>query len=81
MIEENKKIYISYWLLLITVLVGAMIIIGGLTRLTDSGLSITRWELFTGIVPPLNTVEWEKTFNLYKEIPESFAGALRAPEC
>jgi len=68
--EENKNIYISYWLLLITGLVGVMIIVGGLTRLTDSGLSITKWELFTGILPPLNTSEWENAFNLYKEIPE-----------
>ena len=68
--EENKNIYISYWLLLITILVAAMIVIGGLTRLTDSGLSITKWELFTGIIPPLNSEDWENAFNLYKKIPE-----------
>ena len=43
--EENKYIYVSYWLLLITFLVALMIIVGGLTRLTDSGLSITKWNL------------------------------------
>ena len=56
--EENKNIYISYWLLLITFLVALMIIIGGLTRLTNSGLSITRWYLISGILPPLSLNDW-----------------------
>ena len=70
MIVENKNIYIQRWLLLITLLVGLMIIIGGLTRLTDSGLSITRWNLISGILPPLSPKEWENFFSLYKQIPE-----------
>ena len=70
MIEENKDIYISYWLLLITFLVALMIIVGGLTRLTDSGLSITRWDIISGILPPLSLGDWEKSFTLYKQIPE-----------
>ena len=57
--EDNKNIYISSWLLLITFLVALMIIIGGLTRLTDSGLSITKWQLFSGFLPPLNNADWE----------------------
>jgi len=68
--EDNKNIYISSWLLLITFLVGLMIVVGGLTRLTDSGLSITKWQLFSGFLPPLNSSDWENYFNLYKEIPE-----------
>ena len=68
--EENKNIYISYWLLLITILVALMIVVGGLTRLTDSGLSITKWDLFTGIIPPISMNEWEESFSLYKKIPE-----------
>ena len=68
--EYNKNIYISSWLLLITTLIALMIIIGGLTRLTDSGLSITKWQLFSGFLPPLNNSDWENYFNLYKEIPE-----------
>jgi cytochrome c oxidase assembly protein subunit 15 len=68
--DQNKNIYISYWLLIITVLVSLMIIIGGLTRLTDSGLSITRWDLFTGILPPLSLEDWNHKFLLYKQIPE-----------
>ncbi len=70
MIEENKNIYISYWLLLITFFVALMIAVGGITRLTDSGLSITKWDLFVGIIPPLSLEKWMLTFSLYKEIPE-----------
>jgi len=47
-----------------------MIVLGGLTRLTDSGLSITEWELFSGILPPLNNDSWERYFSLYKAIPQ-----------
>ena len=68
--EKNKNIYLSFWLLLITFMVVAMIIIGGLTRLTGSGLSITRWDIISGILPPLNSSQWENYFSLYKKIPE-----------
>tara|TARA_B100001109_G_scaffold246853_1_gene236007 strand:- start:97 stop:1044 length:948 start_codon:yes stop_codon:yes gene_type:complete len=47
-----------------------MIVVGGLTRLTDSGLSITKWELFKGILPPLNENQWDSYFSEYKKIPE-----------
>ena len=68
----NTKInnQISFWLILMYLVVSIMIIVGGLTRLTDSGLSITQWQLFTGILPPLNQNDWIVYFNLYKEIPE-----------
>jgi len=66
----NKDLYISTWLLLITFFVALMIIVGGLTRLTDSGLSITRWDLISGILPPITSQDWENSFNLYKQIPE-----------
>jgi len=71
-LEENKNNNVLRWLLLITLLVALMIVIGGLTRLTDSGLSITKWDLFTGIFPPLTHGKWEKTFFLYKQIPEYY---------
>ena len=51
-------------------LVSCIIIIGGLTRLTDSGLSITEWELFIGFIPPISNSDWERYFSLYKQIPE-----------
>ena len=70
-IENNQlKNYLSVWLVTMFWLIAIMIIVGGLTRLTDSGLSITTWELFSGFLPPLNSLEWENYFNLYKEIPE-----------
>ena len=69
---ENKLIkkYISIWLALMSLIIAIMIIVGGLTRLTDSGLSITKWQLFTGVLPPLNNNQWNEYFELYKEIPE-----------
>jgi len=67
--NQNNK-FISIWLLIITFLVALIIIVGGLTRLTDSGLSITKWDLFTGIFPPMSLDDWEKSFFLYKKIPE-----------
>jgi cytochrome c oxidase assembly protein subunit 15 len=51
-------------------IVSIMIIVGGLTRLTDSGLSITEWQLFSGLFPPINESDWVFYFNLYKQIPE-----------
>ena len=64
---ENKllKKYISYWLVIMFWLVSIMIVVGGLTRLTDSGLSITEWELFSGFLPPLTEAQWNIYFNLY----------------
>ncbi len=72
MLLNNQKYYkyINLWLILTIILVVSMIIVGGLTRLTDSGLSITRWELFTGLFPPLSENKWIEYFELYKEIPQ-----------
>ena len=71
---NDKKInnLFYYWLITSFLLVFMMIIIGGLTRLTNSGLSITEWELFTGILPPLSLETWNKYFSLYKEIPQYY---------
>jgi len=72
MYTTNKKInnQLSIWLISMFWIISFMIIVGGLTRLTDSGLSITEWELFSGFFPPLNQNDWIVYFNLYKEIPE-----------
>ena len=69
-INTKIKGQLSLWLLVMFFLISLMIIVGGLTRLTDSGLSITQWQLFSGILPPLNKNQWIHYFNLYKEIPE-----------
>ena len=68
----NLKIknQLSLWLFFMFCIISIMIVIGGLTRLTDSGLSITEWQLFSGFFPPLNDNDWVMYFNLYKEIPE-----------
>ena len=62
--------HIRRWLILMFTLIVLIIAVGGLTRLTDSGLSITEWELFKGILPPLTSEKWNFYFNEYKEIPE-----------
>jgi len=70
-IENNiTKKQISTWLIFMFCFVALMIVVGGLTRLTDSGLSITKWELFSGIFPPLNEKQWIDYFDQYKIIPE-----------
>ena len=70
-IDNNAiKSRMSNWLIFMFWMISIMIIVGGLTRLTDSGLSITKWQLFSGIIPPFNEKEWIFYFNLYKEIPE-----------
>ncbi|MDC0433647.1 COX15/CtaA family protein [Pelagibacteraceae bacterium] len=68
--DKNINKLFLYWLILSLVLIFFIIIVGGLTRLTNSGLSITEWELFTGILPPLNQETWEVYFNEYKKIPQ-----------
>ena len=72
MYTVNPKInnQLSLWLITMFWIIAIMIVVGGLTRLTDSGLSITEWQLFTGILPPLNNNDWIMYFNLYKKIPE-----------
>ena len=72
MYTTNKNInnQLSIWLITMFFIISVMIIVGGLTRLTDSGLSITKWQLFSGLIPPLNQEDWIMYFNLYKQIPE-----------
>ena len=69
---DNKQLknYISFWLGSMFWIISIMIVVGGLTRLTDSGLSITQWQLFSGFLPPFNEVQWQNYFDLYKKIPE-----------
>ena len=64
----NRNILI--WLISLTLMVFAIIIVGGLTRLTNSGLSMVNWRPILGIMPPLNVNDWNEVFNLYKTSPE-----------
>ncbi|WP_299815366.1 heme A synthase [uncultured Jannaschia sp.] len=61
---------VRIWLAVLFVLVVTMITVGGLTRLTDSGLSITEWRPVTGALPPMSATAWEAEFELYRQIPE-----------
>jgi len=72
MYSDNSHInyQLRIWLLILLSLIILIILIGGLTRLTDSGLSITTWELFVGFLPPLTNDKWVDYFYLYKTIPE-----------
>ena len=67
--NKTSKI-IGYWLILGAVLVITMVVVGGITRLTHSGLSMVNWHPISGIVPPLNATEWNAEFNHYKTSPE-----------
>src|SRR5438477_4350073 len=61
---------IRLWLYVVAALVFAMVLVGGATRLTESGLSITEWQPVTGTLPPLNQVQWQTEFQQYQAIPQ-----------
>ncbi|NIJ19558.1 cytochrome c oxidase assembly protein subunit 15 [Sphingomonas naasensis] len=61
---------LAAWLFFVAALIVAMVVIGGITRLTESGLSITQWKPISGIVPPLNDAQWQAEFANYRRIPE-----------
>jgi cytochrome c oxidase assembly protein subunit 15 len=66
--KDNKKIII--WLLSVCLLILFMIMVGGITRLTDSGLSMVEWKPILGTIPPLNDADWNTAFAKYKNFPE-----------
>ena len=61
---------VRLWLIAVAGLVFVMVLVGGATRLTESGLSITQWKPVTGVVPPLSEAEWQAEFDRYKQIPQ-----------
>ncbi|NNK83829.1 MAG: COX15/CtaA family protein [Flavobacteriaceae bacterium] len=66
--KDNNKVV--YWLLTGCILIFIMVVVGGITRLTHSGLSISNYKLISGTIPPMNEVEWQEAFDLYKQYPE-----------
>ncbi|GAA0460574.1 COX15/CtaA family protein [Sphingomonas molluscorum] len=68
--RPSRPAAIATWLLAVAGLIVVMVVVGGITRLTESGLSITEWKPLTGIVPPLNAEQWQAEFDNYKRIPE-----------
>lgn len=67
---KNCPAAVKGWLLIGLIMVFGQVVIGGITRLTGSGLSITKWEIVTGTLPPLNELQWEEAFTLYKQTPQ-----------
>ncbi|MEQ8742283.1 COX15/CtaA family protein [Parasphingorhabdus sp.] len=67
---SSRPIAISNWLYSVAFLVFIMVVVGGITRLTESGLSITEWKPVTGALPPLSEADWLSEFAKYQQIPE-----------
>ena len=67
---KSENFQISLWLVSLMSIILLMIIVGGLTRLTESGLSMVDWRLFMGTIPPLSHGDWLKVFEDYKQYPE-----------
>ena len=68
--QTNLSRFINFWLFTLAIIVLLMIAVGGLTRLTESGLSMVDWKLFMGIIPPITQADWIKLFEDYKQYPE-----------
>jgi heme a synthase len=68
--QSRNNRAVSNWLTLVALLIFALVIVGGLTRLTDSGLSITEWKPIHGVIPPFSESEWQEEFAKYQQIPE-----------
>src|SRR5438874_8243891 len=67
---RNGERTVALWLLACCALVFAMVVVGGITRLTHSGLSIVEWQPILGTIPPLNDADWQETFRKYQQTPE-----------
>jgi cytochrome c oxidase assembly protein subunit 15 len=67
---HSRPLGLSNLLLFVAALVFAMVVVGGITRLTESGLSITEWRPISGAIPPLNDADWRHAFDLYKQTPQ-----------
>jgi len=70
MVDENKMKWVRIWLIAGLVMIAIQIFLGGITRLTGSGLSITKWDIVTGTVYPLSEDAWNHHFELYKQTPQ-----------
>lgn len=68
--ENSRRSIIRIWLLIVAALVVGTLIVGGATRLTESGLSIVEWKPVTGVLPPLTDTQWAAEFDKYKQIPQ-----------
>ncbi|MFY8209543.1 MAG: COX15/CtaA family protein [Caulobacter sp.] len=69
-LRSDRSRPVAIWLFIVAAMVFAMVVVGGATRLTDSGLSITEWQPIMGALPPLSEQAWRESFELYKQIPQ-----------
>jgi heme a synthase len=67
---ERNRAYVRWWLYVVIAMLLAIFLVGGATRLTDSGLSITEWKPIHGVIPPLSQADWEEEFAKYQQIPQ-----------
>jgi cytochrome c oxidase assembly protein subunit 15 len=67
---QDRMRPVRIWLYIVALMVLAMVVVGGITRLTDSGLSITEWQPISGAIPPLSAADWAAEFENYKKIPQ-----------
>jgi len=68
--QQQYDRQVAYWLLLCAVVIFGMILLGGVTRLTDSGLSMVDWKPIKGIIPPITQADWQAMFAKYQQFPE-----------
>ncbi|MBZ9676722.1 COX15/CtaA family protein [Mesorhizobium sp. ES1-1] len=68
--DLHNRALVRGWLYIVLLVLFALVLVGGATRLTDSGLSITEWKPIHGVIPPLNDAEWQEEFQLYQRIPQ-----------
>lgn len=69
-VQKRGERIVGWWLLGCCGMVGGAVLLGGVTRLTESGLSMTQWHLIRGMRPPRSEEEWEEEFQRYKQFPE-----------
>ena len=68
--QAPRTAAVRWWLISIAALIALMVLVGGATRLTESGLSIVEWKPVTGTLPPLGEAQWTQAFEAYKQIPQ-----------
>lgn len=69
-VADSYDRWIARWLTLCAAVIFGMILLGGVTRLTDSGLSMVEWKPIMGVIPPLSEADWQVAFDKYKQYPE-----------
>jgi len=75
-LDRARPALIANWLFVVAAMIVAIVVVGGITRLTESGLSITQWKPISGIIPPLTDAQWQAEFARYQQIPQY--GAIHA---